>query len=242
MGGTYKEKERMPSKKVSRKKLLKEPDEFISTTGQVIEFLRTHQRQVTRAAVIVLIVIAAGAGTFYYLRSQEGKALVMQQQGLQLYQQAYQGSLENPAADKKSDFQKALEKFKGSLAAYSWGRTAQVSRVFIGNCYYALKEYDQARAAYSKSLEGPFRHLAMNGLAYISEAQGDFQKALEYYQTNMKDPHQPYRIESMLGAARCYEALKEKPKALEIYQKALAQDPQSAMADFIRWKVSELKG
>lgn len=232
----------MPSKKVSRKKLLKEPDEFISTTGQVIEFLRTHRRQVTRAAVIALIVIAAGAGTFYYLRSQEGKALVMQQQGLQLYQQAYRGSLESPAADKKSDFQKALEKFKGSLAAYSWGRTAQVSRVFVGNCHYALKEYDQAREAYSKSLEGPFRHLAMNGLAYISEARGDFQKALEYYQTNMKDPHQPYRVESMLGAARCYEALKEKPKALEIYQKALAQAPQSAMADFIRWKVSELKG
>jgi tetratricopeptide (TPR) repeat protein len=232
----------MPSKKVSRKKLLKEPDEFISTTGQAIEFLRTHQRQVTRAAVIVLIVVAAGVGTFYYLRSQEGKALVMQQQGLQFYQQAYQGSLENPAADKKSDFQKALEKFKESLAAYSWGRTAQVSQVFIGNCYYALKEYDQAREAYSKSLEGPFRQLAMNGLAYISEAQGDFQKALEYYQTNMKDPHQPYRIESMLGAARCYEALKEKPKALEIYQKALAQAPQSSMTDFIRWKVSELKG
>jgi tetratricopeptide (TPR) repeat protein len=232
----------MPSKKVSRKKLLKEPDEFISTTGQVIEFLRTHRRQVTRAAVIALIVIAAGAGTFYYLRSQERKALVMQQQGLQIYQQAYRGSLENPAADKKSDFQKALEKFKESLAAYSWGRAAQVSQVFIGNCYYALEEYDQAREAYSKSLEGPFRHLAMNGLAYISEARGDFQKALEYYQTNMKDPHQPYRIESMLGAARCYEALKEKPKALEIYQKALAQAPQSAMADFIRWKVNELKG
>jgi tetratricopeptide (TPR) repeat protein len=232
----------MPSKKVSRKKLLKEPDEFISTTGQVIEFLRTHQRQVTRAAVIALIVVAAGAGTFYYLRFQEGKALAIQQQALQIYQQAYQGSLENPAADKKSDYQKALEKFKESLSAYSWGRTAQVSQVFIGHCYYALKEYDQARAAYSKSLDGPFRFLALNGLAYIAEAQGDSQKALEYFQKNMEDPHQPYRIESMLGEARCYEALKEKPKALEIYQKALAQAPQSAMADFIRWKVSELKG
>ncbi len=232
----------MAVKKISRKKLLKEPDEFISTTGQVIQFLRTHRRQVFRAAVIVLVVIAAAAGTLYYLRSQEGKALAVQQQALQAYQAAYQGSPENLAADNKSDYQKALEKFKESLSAYSWGRTAQVSHLFIGHCYYALKEYDQARAAYSKSLDGPFRHLALNGLAYISEAQGDSQKALEYFQKNMEDPHQPYRMESMLGAARCYEALKEKPKALEIYQKALAQAPQSTLADFIRWKVSELKG
>ena len=232
----------MAVKKISRKKLLKEPDEFISTTGQVIEFLKTHQRQVTRAAVIILIIIAAGAGTFYYLRVQEGKALAIQQQALQIYQEAYRASQENPAADKKDDYQKALGKFKESLSAYSWGRTAQVSQVFIGHCYYAMKDHDQAQAAYSKSLEGPFRNLALNGLAYISEAKGDSQKALEYFQKNMEDPHQPYHIESMLGAARCYEALKEKPKALEIYQKALAQAPKSAMADFIRWKVSELKG
>jgi len=58
----------------------------------------------------------------------------------------------------------------------------------------------------------------------------------------MEDRNQPYQVESMLGAARCYEALKQKPKALEIYEKALAQAPQSTMAEFIRWKVSELKG
>jgi len=232
----------MPSKKISRKKLLKEPDEFISTTGQVIQFLKTHQRQVARAAVIVMILIAAGAGTFYYLRVQEGKALAIQQQALQIYQEAYQASQENPAAEKKDDYRRALERFKEALSAYSWGRTAQVSQVFIGHCYYAMKDHDQAQAAYSKSLDGPFRNLALNGLAYISEVKGDSQKALEYFQKNMEDPHQPYYIESMLGAARCYEALKEKPKALEIYQKALAQAPKSAMADFIRWKVSELKG
>jgi len=232
----------MAAKKISRKKLLKEPDEFISTTGQVIEYLKTHQRQVTRVAVIALIMIAVGAGTFYYLRLQEGNAQAIQQQALSLYQEAYRASQENPAAEKKDDYQKALEKFKAALSAYSWGRTAEVSRVFIGHCYYAMKDYDQAQAAYSESLDGPFRNLALNGLAYISEAKGDTQKALEYFQKNMETPHQPYHIESMLGAARCYEALKEKPKALEIYQQALAQAPKSAMADFIRWKVSELKG
>jgi len=232
----------MAVKKVSRKKLLKEPDEFISTTGRVIRFLQGHRRQVTLAAVIVLMVIAAGAGTFYYLRWQEGKALEIQQQALQQYQDAQRASLENPAAEKKEDFKKALDRFKESLSVYGWGKNAQVSRVFIGHCHYMLKEYDQAQTAYSQCLEGPFRHLALNGLAYISEGKGDYGKALGYFQKNMEDGRHSYQMESLLGAARCYEALKQTPKALEVYEKALAQAPKSAMADFIRWKVSELKG
>jgi tetratricopeptide (TPR) repeat protein len=232
----------MTSKKVSRKKLLKEPDEFISTTGKVIQFVRTHERQITRGAIIVLIVIAAAAGGFYYLRWQEGKALAVQDQALQLYQDAYRTSMENPAGEKKEDFQKALDKFKESLSVYSRGNGGQVSEIFIGHCYYAMKEYDQAQAAYAKCLDGPFRNLALNGTAYIFEIKGDYQKALENFEKNMEDRNQPYQVESLLGAARCYEALKQKPKALEIYEKALAQAPKSTMVEFIRWKVSELKG
>jgi tetratricopeptide (TPR) repeat protein len=232
----------MPSKKVSRKKLLKEPDEFISTTGKVIQFTRTHERQIIRVAIVVLIVIAAAAGGFTYLRWQEGKALTVQDQALQLYQDAYRTSMENPAAGKKEDFQKALDKFKESLSVYSRGNGGQVSEIFIGHCYYAMKEYDQAQAAYAKCLDGPFRNLALNGTAYIFETKGEYQKALESFEKNVGDRNQPYQVESMLGAARCYEALKQKPKALETYEKALAQAPKSAMAEFIRWKVSELKG
>lgn len=232
----------MPPKKVSRKKLLKEPDEFISTTGKVIQYVQGHQRQLMRAVFVVLLVIVAGAGAFTYLRWQEGKALAAQMEGLRFYQEAYQASLENPAAEKKEEYKKALDKFKESVAIYHWGKTAQMSRIFIGNSHTALKEYDQAQAAYSQSLDGPFRAVALNGLAYLFEAQGDFSKALEFYQKNMEESTNPYRLESLLGAARCYEILKQPPKALEAYEKALPQASKTALADFIRWKIGELKG
>ncbi|NWF57553.1 MAG: tetratricopeptide repeat protein [Syntrophaceae bacterium] len=232
----------MPPKKVSRKKLLKEPDEFISTTGKVIQYVKARQRQMTVAGVVVLLIIAAGAGIAAYLRWQEGKALAAQYEGLSIYQEAYRASMENPAADKKDEYQKALEKFKESLAFYGWGKTAQVTRVFIGSCHAALKEYEKAQAAYHQSLDGPFRSVALNGLAHLFEAQGDFAKALDYYRKNMEETTNPYRLESLLGAARCYESLKEVPKALEVYEKALPQASKTAYADFIRWKIGELKG
>ncbi|HYB21855.1 MAG TPA: tetratricopeptide repeat protein [Thermodesulfobacteriota bacterium] len=232
----------MPAKKISRKKLLKEPDEFISTTARTIEFFRTYQRQILRSAIIVLIVVAAAAGGFYYLRGQEGKALAIQDQALKLYQEAYRSSLENPGAEKKEDFKKALEKFQEALSAYKWGRTAQISDLYLGNCYFSLKEYDQAQTAYSRCLEGPFRPIALNGLAYSCEAKGDYNKALDYFQKGSDSRDNPFQLESMLGTARCFEALNQRPKALEAYQKALSQFSQSTMSEFLRWKVNELKG
>jgi tetratricopeptide (TPR) repeat protein len=232
----------MPSKKISRKKLLKEPDEFISTTGRVFQWLKTHRRSTARLAIIGLVMISAGAGAFYYLRWQEGKALGIQHQAFQLFQDAYRQSMESSTAEGKDEFKKALNKFQESLSVHDWGRSAQVSHLYMGHCHFALKEYDQAKAAYAKSLEGPFRFIALNGIAYCFEAQGDYDRALEYFQKNSGESSSPYQVESLLGAARCFEALKQKPKALEIYQKALAQAPQSPMAEFIRWKLSDLRG
>lgn len=232
----------MPAKKISRKKLLKEPDEFISITARTIQFFRTYQRQILRSAIIVLIAVAAVAGGFYYLRWQEGKALAIQDQALKLYQEAYRSSLENPGTEKKEDFRKALDKFQEALSAYKWGRTAQIAELYLGNCYFGLKEYDQAQTAYSRCLEGPFRPIALNGLAYSFEAKGDYNKARENFEKSSDNPDNPFQLESMLGTARCYEALNQKPKALEAYQKALAQFSKSTMAEFIRWKVNELKG
>ncbi len=232
----------MPTKKISRKKLLKEPDEFISTTARTIQFFRTYQRQILRSAIIVLIVAVAATGGFYYLRWQEGKALAIQGEALKFYQQAYAPGQENQGTDKKEEFKKALDKFREALSVYGWGRTAQISELYTGNCYFNMKEYDQAQAAYSRCLEGPFRPIALNGLAYAFEAKGDYNKALENFQKGNDGRDNPFQLESMLGAARCYEALNQKPKALEVYQKALAQFPKSTMAEFIRWKVNELKG
>lgn len=230
----------MPGKKVSRKKLLKEPDEFISTTGKIIQYVRGHRRQITLYGIIAVAVVAAGLGGYSYLLWQEGKAQAIQQQALQQYQEAF---LKGPNAEgERENYKKSMEKFREALAVYSRGKVSQVSQVYIGHCHFALKEYDQAIAAYSRCLEGPFRVMALDGLAHCYESKGDFAKALENYQKNMEEDRSPFQGEGLLGAARCYEALNQKQKALEVYQKALTRNPNSRMAEFIQRKVSELKG
>ncbi len=230
----------MAAKKISRKKLLKEPDEFISTTAKVLQFLREHQRKVSIFGVVALALVASGAGGYYYSRWQESKAQVIQQQALQIYQEAFRKAA-NPEGEKEI-YRKALERFRESMSAYSWGTAAQVSWVYIGDCHYNLREYDEAITAFSRCLDGPFRSMALSGLGYGYEAKGDYAKAAENYRKNAEENLNPFQGEGMLGLARCYVALDQKQKALEVYQRALAKNPKSQMADFIQWKISELKG
>jgi len=230
----------MAGKKISRKQLLKEPDEFITTTGKVIRFFQENRRQVTLYGIIVLAVLAAGVLGYSYFHWQEGKAQAIQQQGLQFFREAYSGS--GDTAKEKENLKKAIEKFKEAYGVYGRGTTGQVSQVYIGNCHYGLKEYDPAIQAYTQCLDGPFRALAAQSLGYCYEAKGEFAKALESYRMNAEGGANAYQEEGFLGAARCYEALNQKPKALETYQKALARNPKSKMAEFMQWKVSELKG
>ena len=230
----------MTGKKVSRKKLLKEPDEFISTTTKIIQFVRGHRQQIILYGIIALAVVVACSGVYFYLLWQEGKAQAVQQQGLELYQEAFfKGS--TPEGEKEN-YRKAIEKFKEALKVYSRGNIAQVSSIYIGHCYYALKEYDQAIASYSGRYDGIFRAIALDGLGHCSESKGDYAKALEHYQKNAIEEHNPFQEEGLLGVARCYEGLQQKPKALEAYQKALAKSPKSRMTEFIQRKISELKG
>lgn len=230
----------MPGKKISRKKLLKEPDEFISTTGKFIQFLKGHRRQFTLYGAVALAVMAVIFGGWYYLRAQEEKAQTVQQQGFQLYQEALNRG-RNPEGEKEI-YKKALEKFREALSVCSRGEVAQVSRIYIGHSHYARKEYEQAIAAYSQVLDGPFQGIAFDGLAYCYEAKGEYAKALENFQKNMEKNGDPLQEEGMLGAARCYEALNQKQKALEVYQKAASKFAKSGQANFIQGKISELKG
>jgi len=229
----------MPGKKVPRKKLLKEPDEFISTTGKILQFFRTHRREVTLYGVIGLAVLLTGAAGYYFLLWQEGKAQATQHQARQIYTEAFWAT--SAPEKQKEKYQSALEKFRESLSFYTRDKISQMAHLYIGHCHYALKEYPQAVAAYTRCISGPYRAIALDGIAHSFEAQGDFAQALEHYQKNTAQEGNPYFLEAILGVARCYENLKQTPNAVEFYEKALTKKPPERIANFIQRKISELK-
>ena len=230
----------MAKKKISRKKLLKEPDEFISTTAQVIQFLKDHRQQITRSAIIFVMVAACAAGTYFYFQWRASNARHFQQEGFQYYQEALSQGTNAESAQKA--YRRALERFQKSISTYGWGEMAQISRLFVGHCHFALHEYEQAEKAYSRCLDGPFQAIAYDGLGHSYEAQGQYEKAKESYQKNAEASDNPYQLESLLGMGRCLELLNQKEKALKVYEEAQKKFPKSALGDFLQWKIGALKG
>ena len=62
----------MAEKKVTRKELLKEPDEFLTTSAQVIRYTREHPRSVALGCALVVIGLLAVAGVYYYQKHHGG--------------------------------------------------------------------------------------------------------------------------------------------------------------------------
>ena len=65
------------TKRVTRKQLLKEPDEFITTTGRIIQALQRYQRPLTIVAGVVVAAGLLAGAVHYYLESRERAAFAL---------------------------------------------------------------------------------------------------------------------------------------------------------------------
>ncbi|HIJ56016.1 MAG TPA: hypothetical protein HPQ03_07815, partial [Deltaproteobacteria bacterium] len=77
-----------PTKRVTRKQLLKEPDEFMTFTGRMIGFFRTYHLQIMYGAAAFLIIIFSIAGFRYYTGWKEKKAFTSLDQVMTAYNKA----------------------------------------------------------------------------------------------------------------------------------------------------------
>jgi len=98
-------------KRVTRKQLLKEPDEFMTTTGKLIRIVQTYQKRILYTIGAMVLVLLVGVGVRYYTDVREKKAFSLFEQATVNYdtvkdnegvQQAYQ--------QVKSDFEMILNK------------------------------------------------------------------------------------------------------------------------------------
>ncbi|MEJ2096455.1 MAG: tetratricopeptide repeat protein, partial [Deltaproteobacteria bacterium] len=124
--------------KITRKKLLKEPDEFITTTGRLIRWSRRHQTLLLGVGGAFFIVLIAIVGFRYMANRAENKAFGLISQALATYES--RKNTENAAAayqEVKKEFETVLKKYKHTTAA----RMAGV--VFADLC---LKAGDTGRA------------------------------------------------------------------------------------------------
>lgn len=234
----------MPRKiKVTRHKVT-EPDEFISTSSIIFDYVKNNYVTIGSAAAVVLVVALITFGWYYYSKGQERDALNIFNKAKQLYQQ----STATPADGKpQADFYRpAIEQFEEVATNYSGTSAAATSILYMGDCYYHLKDYDKAIDNYTRFISTSrkndyLRQFAFEGLGYCHEEKGDYEKALDYFKQSLNERNCAIKNLLYLDMARCYEALKDNTAALEYYTKAGGDASNSLFFELAQERANSLK-
>lgn len=228
-------------KRVTRKQLLKEPDEFLTFSGKAIQFVANNQRLVLGVLTGVVVIVLAFAGFGYFSKLSERRAYAMFEQGRSHYLAEISGG-KAPLSQKE-----AGEQFEEVLRKYPSTNAARLTLLVYADMSYHRRDYQKAIELYQKALsafsgDDAIKKLIWNGLAHSYEAKKAYQSAAEYFRKITESQDNFMKGDAYYNLARMMEALNHQEKALEAYKKVIEAHPDSVGFEIAKDKVLRLKG
>lgn len=153
-------------------------------------------------------------------------------------------SVEDPTA---KEYQEALDEFERILREYPQTDASQLAQLQLGRGLLNSKQYDKAVETYRRFLDSAPRErlyllLALHNLGYAYEGQGDYQKALDSFQSVVDAGESFLQPWGYLNVGRCYEKLGKQQEALRTYRTYVEKFPDSAMLPMVKHKIGALGG
>jgi tetratricopeptide (TPR) repeat protein len=228
-----------------RRKDLKRPDEFVSRTMRLGEWVRGHQRLATIAGLGLVAAVVAVALTIHLMaRSRVGSS-----EGLWTAMDV----LVSPLAPSKNDDEqedrepprgyetfdttearaKAASKAFRAVHDEHRGRAAgQVAALGLAGTEFSLGEYAKARRLYEEFLSDTggldqLKVIAVEGIGYCLEADERYDKALEKFRELEKLDGGRYRDLAQYHQARMLEKLNKSDDAAELYRAVVRRAEQA---------------
>lgn len=215
-------------KKISRKELLKKPDEFITLSNRVLFWIKGNYQKVIWIGSGVILLIILYVGYTAYDNRQE-----------RLAHEKYFSTLEMSDSDKKlKALETLIEEFPRTKAAFT-------SQVTVGHLYYQKKDFPRAVSAYQTALSKgqfptPFRILIHENLAYSYEQKGDLQQAAKAFLEISQEKETLLKEDAYLNLARVYQKMGKPQEAKATYQSFLKTFPKSIYATMIQDRLAKL--
>lgn len=230
--------------KIPKKKILKESDEFVSTTSKALNYAFENKKKFLILTVAVLVFALLFVGWRFYVKKTEKEASILYYKAIQYYHS--DNKSESSVKDDKERYNLALKKFKDVIERYPRTSVASMAFLYSGHIYYKLDEFDKSIKSYQNFLkkipsDNPLNVFAYDGLGYAFEAKGDYKNALIYFRKLIDGKEKPLSKLGYFNVGRCYEELGEKGKAIETYQRLITAYPNSGYAALAKEKNNILK-
>lgn len=231
----------MAKKKVTRKELLKETDEFLSVSARAAIFVREHSRQFKYlgATIVAVIIIYLGINAYFNRIDKKGQ---------QAYNTAYYALLENingPGGDQK-DLKKAEALFQEVLDNYGLSKVRPLAFPELAYLNFTQKKYDEAISHYEQYLRevtdgSPYQAMTRLALAACHEEKGAFNKAIELLEqiTSVSDDF--FKEQAMISLARVYRLANQPQKSKETLETFFEKFKESPFLPLVRSHLDRYK-
>ncbi|MCJ8502072.1 tetratricopeptide repeat protein [Desulfatitalea alkaliphila] len=224
----------MAKKRVTRKQLLKEPDEFITFTGRMIQWGRDNTRSLVYGACAVVAVLVLIAAMGYYKDRQERASAALMGRILSAYQQG-QADDTDPAL-LLSMVRPDLEQLVDQYRRYPAGRQA---KLLLGHLYLNAGDADNAITYYRKALadfgkDPSLRPVILNGLAEAYALKGDRAGAITQYEQIAAGGKRLLVDTALFHLGRLYREGGQIEKSRQALERLSTDFPDSMYADMAR--------
>ena len=205
----------MAKRKITRKELLKKPDEFITFSARAVNFLGLHLRELKYFGYAIAVIAICYLAVQTYFRH-------VNKQGQNAYNTAYHSVTENmkPDADPEA-LKKSEELFRGVMDEYGLSKAARLALPQVGYLKFTEKKYDEAIVLYRAFLDKvsgntEYESLTRLALAACYEASGEPEKAIETLNPILERPDGPFNEIAMLHVERLYRLVNQNEKAEKV--------------------------
>jgi len=222
-------------KKISRKKLLKEPDEFITFSGKLIRFGRTYRLQLAFGFGALFAILIIFSGFRYYTIKGEQKAFALLNQAQTQYE-TFVKDMEPAEA-----YEKVKPEFELLLDKYARRQGGRLARIAFAHICYAGGAYQEAIALYQDALDdfkdNPLMsHGLLSGLGYSHEALNENAAAVKYFERIVDGPDQILKDEALFHLGTLYRKTGDHTKSRKAFDTIVSDYPDSLYAELSKEK------
>jgi tetratricopeptide (TPR) repeat protein len=223
-------------KRITRKELLKEPDEIYIHSSRLFRYILEHKTQFAYGLGAVFAVLIIVAGIRFFSHRAEKKATALLDQGVAKY--AAEVKSKGPVkahTEVEKEFERILDK-------YSKKDAGKLARLIYANICYKAGKADKAISLYKRSLkdfeDDPFlQTLILSGLGYSHEEKKEYETAVGYFDRIASSQSASLKDEALFNLGRLYAQLGNVQKSKDAFQKIITDHPDSMYIEMIKEQI-----
>ncbi len=230
-------------KRVSRKKGIESPGELLSLYERGIEYIHKNRRPFLFISIILSVLIIVSAGIFSMNFYYNKKALALEYEAARYYNvdKPYPGIQISP----EERYKKALDLYREIVSKYPRTKIAPLALYGAGNCYFQLKNIEEAEKTYlqliKKYPDDKFiLPLVYQKLGYLYKSRGNTTEALRNFEKTASLVTELRDI-AYIEIGRIHETEGKTEEAVRNYQKIVDNFPSSPWYSEAKGKVENLK-